>query len=69
MRYHLFSNLFEKSIRIKKRKSLLYDQMLATVIHCTFKCDICPSNFTPKSLKMRIELAHERKRFDAIYVH
>ena len=34
MRYHLFPNLFEKSIKIKKRKSPLYDRKLATVIHC-----------------------------------
>ena len=34
MRYHLFPNLFEKSIKIKKRKIPLYDRMLATVVHC-----------------------------------
>ena len=35
MRYHLYPNVFEKSIKIKKRKSPLYDRMLATVVHCT----------------------------------
>ena len=37
MRYHFFPNFFEKSIKIEKRKSPLYDQTLATVIHCIWK--------------------------------
>ena len=36
MRYHLFQNLFEKSIKIKKRNSPLYDRTLAAVVHCSF---------------------------------
>ena len=36
MRYHLFPNLFEKSIKIKRRKSPSYDRTLAIVVHCTY---------------------------------
>ena len=47
MRYHLFPNLFEKKVKIEKRKSPLHDRTLATVIHCMYfyyhtYATICP---------------------------